>query len=101
MRFLLEITVPNEPFNKYVREGTAGAKMGKILEAMRPEAIYFSERDGRRGAIAIVDIADPSKIPALAEPWFLTFNADVKFRICMTPEDLKKSGLDEVGKKWG
>ena len=43
---------------------------------------------------------DPSKVPAFAEPWFLTFNADVQFRVVMTPEDLKKAGLDEIGKKW-
>ena len=45
-------------------------------------------------------MADPSKIPAIAEPWFLIFNADVKFRIAMTPDDLKKSDLDAAGKKW-
>jgi hypothetical protein len=43
---------------------------------------------------------DPSKIPALAEPWFLTFNADVQFRVAMTPEDLKMAGLEELGKNW-
>jgi hypothetical protein len=101
MRMIMQIVVPHEPFNKYVRDGSAGAKMGRILEALRPEAIYFTEQNGHRGAIAIVDVADMSKIPALAEPWFLTFNADVKFQIAMTPEDLKKSGLDELGKKWG
>jgi len=31
---------------------------------------------------------------------FLTFNADAKLRIAMTPDDLKKSGLDSIGKKW-
>lgn len=40
------------------------------------------------------------KIPAVSEPWFLAFNADVEFRIVMTPEDLRKSGLADVGKKW-
>ena len=45
-------------------------------------------------------MADPSKIPSLAEPWFLTFNADVDFRVAMTPDDLKKAGLDAMGKKW-
>jgi hypothetical protein len=29
----------------------------------------------------------------------VTLNADVKFRICMTPEDLGKAGLGESGKK--
>ena len=100
MRMLLDITIPHEPFNSLVRKGETGEKLAKILEALKPEAIYFTEQDGKRGAIAVVDLADPSKIPALAEPWFLTFNADVKFRVAMTPDDLKKAGLDAVGKKW-
>jgi len=58
------------------------------------------EQHGQRGAIMIVEMADPSKIPALAEPWFLTFNASVEFRVVMTPDDLQKAGLDEVGRKW-
>ena len=101
MRMIMQIIFPHEPFNKYVRDGSGGAKMGRILESLRPEAIYFTEQDGHRGAIAIVDVPDPSKIPALAEPWFLIFNADVKLRIAMTPDDLKKSGLEDLGKKWG
>jgi hypothetical protein len=100
MRMLLDITVPHEPFNSLLRKGVAGKKLGEILEALKPEAVYFSEHDGKRGAVVIVDMADPSKIPSIAEPWFLTFNADVKFRVAMTPDDLKKAGLDEVGKKW-
>jgi len=30
----------------------------------------------------------------------LTFNANVEFRIAMTPDDLKKAGLDKLGKQW-
>ena len=48
----------------------------------------------------VVDLPDASKIPALAEPWFLTFEADVQIHPCMTPEDLKRSGIDEMGRKW-
>ncbi|MBI4483367.1 MAG: hypothetical protein HY652_10810 [Acidobacteria bacterium] len=48
----------------------------------------------------IVDIADPSKVPALAEPWFLSFNADVEFHIVMSPNDLERAGLGAVAKKW-
>ena len=100
MRMLMDITIPHEPFNSLIRKGEAGKKLAGILDALKPEAAYFSEHEGKRGAILIVDMADPSKIPALAEPWFLTFNADVKFRIAMTPADLKKAELDAVGKKW-
>jgi hypothetical protein len=101
MRMLLDITFPHEPFNTLVRKGTAGATIGKILDAIKPEAVYFTEQDGHRGALMAVDLKDPSQIPALAEPWFLHFQADCKFRVAMTPDDLKRSGLDELGKKWG
>jgi hypothetical protein len=78
-----------------------GAKLNRILESIKPEAAYFTEHDGHRGAVLVVDMADPSKIPSLAEPWFLTFQADVSFRIAMTLDDLKRSSLDEMAQKWG
>ena len=101
MRMLLHISLPHEAFNAAVRDGTAGQKLGRIMDETKPEAIYFTEQQGGRGAVMIVDVSDPSKIPALAEPWFLTFNASVEFRVVMTPDDLQKAGLDEVGKEWG
>jgi hypothetical protein len=100
MRMLIHVKFPNEPFNTVVRKGTAGQTIEKILAETKPEAVYFTEYDGKRGAILIVDIADPSKIPALAEPWFLTFNAELSAHLVMTPEDLGKAGLDAIGKKW-
>jgi len=48
----------------------------------------------------VVELPDPSKIPSLAEPLFLTFAASVEFRIVMTPDDLQRAGLDEIGRKW-
>ena len=100
MRMMLHISFPHEAFNAAVRDGTAGQKLGRILDETKPEAIYFTEQHGARGAVMIADLADPSKIPALAEPWFLTFNASVEFRVVMSPDDLQKAGLDELGKKW-
>lgn len=100
MRMLMHVRIPHEAFNAAVRDGSAGRKLNRILEETKPEAVYFTEFHGRRGAIMIVDLADPSKIPAYAEPWFLTFNADVEFHAVMTPDDLGKAGLDALGKKW-
>jgi hypothetical protein len=71
------------------------------MEAVKPEAAYFTEYDGRRGGTLVVNITDPAQIPSLAEPFFLTFNAELKLRIVMTPEDLGRSNLDALGKKWG
>ena len=101
MRVLLNVKIPHGPFNAAVKDGTVGSKLNRILEAIKPEAVYFTEQNGHRGAVLIVDLTDPSKIPSLAEPWFLTFEADVEFRIAMTPDDLKRAGLDELAKTWG
>ncbi len=100
MRMLMKVSFPHEEFNAAVRDGSAGRKLKLILEEARPEAVYFTELDGRRTAMIIVNVEDQSKIPAFAEPWFLNFRADVEFRIAMTPADLEKAGLDELGKKW-
>ncbi len=101
MRMLLRIKLPHEAFNKAVRDGSAGQKMKRILDEMKPEAAYFTEFDGWRTAILVVDVADPSKIPAAAEPWFLTFGADVEFHPAMNADDLARANLDALGKKWG
>jgi len=98
MRIMMTAKMPHA--NAAVRDGSVGAKMTRILEALKPEAAYFTERDGQRCAVLVVDLAEPSGVPALAEPWFLTFNADVQFGVAMTPEDLGKAGLEKLGKQW-
>jgi len=100
MKMLLDITLPHQPFNAAVKDGTVGSKLNRILEATKPEAVYFTEQQGQRGAVLIVDLPDASKLPALVEPWMLIFQADIKLRPVMTPDDLKHAGLDELGKKW-
>jgi hypothetical protein len=100
MRMLLNIRIPHEPFNAFVRDGTIGEVMAKILEETKPEAAYFTEQSGGRGAILVVNLAEPSQIPAFVEPWFLTFNADCEFRVVMVSEDLQKAGLETLGSKW-
>lgn len=101
MRMMLMFECPLEPFNTMVRNGTAGKKIQQILEEIKPEAAYFGEREGRRGGVLIVDVATPSDVPRLAEPLFLTFNAEVNFRVCMVPQDLAQANLEGLGKKWG
>ena len=100
MRMLMHAKIPHDKFNAAVKDGTAGQKIRRILDETKPEAVYFTEYGGRRGVIMIINVDDQSKVPSFAEPWFLTFNADVEFHIVMTPEDLGRAGLDALGKKW-
>lgn len=100
MRMLMHVKLPNEEFNAAVRDGTVSQKIKRILDELKPQAVYFTNYGGRRGVIMIVDLPEPSKVPALAEPWFLAFNAKVEFHIVMTPDDLGRAGLDALGKQW-
>ena len=101
MRMLMRVSCPHEPFNTLVRKGTAGEIIGKILAAIKPEAVYFTELDGHRTAVLIVNLENASQIPSLAEPWFLNFQAGLPIHPVMSPDDLQRAGLAEFGKKWG
>jgi len=100
MRMLQMIRLPHETFNAAVRDGSAGRKTQSILEEVKPEAVYFTEMNGQRTVVLIVELASPDRIPALAEPWFLSFAADVEFHVVMTPQELEQAGLDNIGTRW-
>jgi hypothetical protein len=101
MRMIMHVYMPVDAFNAAVRDGTAGAKMQKILAEQKPEAAYFTEYHGQRSGILIVDLKEASEIPKFAEPWFLQFNARVELHPTMTPQDLGAAGLEALGKAWG
>ncbi len=100
MKMLVNVFFPIEPFNSMVRNGTVGDILGRIIDDIKPESIYFTEQDGTRGAVMAVDIPDSSAVPSIAEPWFLNFEANCEFRIAMTPDDLMNAGLDKLAEKW-
>ena len=101
MKFLVTAQCPTEPFNSLVRNGTAGETIQKIMADIQPESVVFTEIDGMRSAVMVIDMDDASKIPSIAEPFFLNFEAEVHVRVAMTPEDLAKGNLDHLGQKWG
>jgi hypothetical protein len=100
MKMLLTVEFPLEPFNSLVRSGKVGEIIGRILESIKPETAYFTEQEGKRGGIFVINVKTPSDVPFFAEPFFINFQATCKFRILMSPEDLQKAGLEELGKKW-
>ena len=83
-----------------MRDGSIAELIPRVMAAIKPEAAYFTEQAGTRGAVLVVNLDAPSQIPALAEPWFLLFNADCEFRVVMSAEDLQKAGLAGIGEKW-
>ncbi len=103
MRFLLKAEWPVEAGNAAIKDASLSKTIGSILDDLKPEAAYFLASNGKRTALLIVDMKDASQIPALAEPWFLAFNASLEIVPVMVPDDLKKAGpaIEQAVKKYG
>jgi hypothetical protein len=103
VRFLLKVTIPVESGNAASRAGKLGATIQSILADLKPEAVYFTDDNGQRAGYIFLEMQDASEIPAIAEPWFLAFNAAIEIRPVMRPEDLAKAGgaIDRAVKKYG
>jgi hypothetical protein len=68
-----------------------------------PEAVYFTDDNGQRTAFLFLEMPNASQIPAIAEPWFLAFNASVEMHPVMVPDDLAKAGssIEAAVNKYG
>ena len=93
MRMLLRVSIPVEAGNAAAKAGTLGPTIERILSDLKPEAAYFfADDDGQRSGSIVFDMKDTAQIPAIAEPWFLAFNAKLSLRPVMTPQDLAAGG---------
>jgi hypothetical protein len=103
MRFLVKVSIPVEAGNAAAKAGKLGAIIQSILTELKPEAVYFTDDNGQRTGFLFIDMQDASQIPAIAEPWFLAFNAAVEIHPVMVPEDLAKAGgsIEAAVKKYG
>jgi hypothetical protein len=55
------------------------------------EAAYFTEVNGNRPVLLVLDLASPDMIPAIAEPLFQGFDTIVEIPPAMDLDDLKKA----------
>jgi len=79
MRMLLRVTVPVEAGNRTIKDGTMNKVLEPMLAKLKPEASYFYTMNGQRGVFIVFDMKDASQIPAIAEPFFMNFTAEVEF----------------------
>jgi len=104
MRMLLRVSIPVEAGNAAAKAGTLGSTIEKILADLKPEAAYFFADDsGQRSGSIVFDMKNTSEIPAVAEPWFLAFNASVSLRPIMNPQDLDKAApsISKAAEQYG
>jgi len=102
MRFLVKVNIPVESGNAAAKAGKLGATIQSILDDLKPETVYFTDDNGQRTAFLFLQMQDASQIPAIAEPWFLAFNAGIEIHPVMVPDDLAKAGdaIEKAVKKY-
>ncbi len=91
MRTLMKVSMPVETANVAIQNGTLPKTIESILADLKPEAAYFYAENGKRTGFIVFDMKDSSQIPAVAEPWFLAFDAHIEMYPTMNLEDLKRS----------
>ncbi len=102
MRMMLKASIPVEKGSQTIADGSLPRIMQELLGQIKPEAAYFLTLNGKRTSLIFFDLADPSQIPTIAEPFFMAFNADVEFYPVMTADDLAKGleGAAAAAKKY-
>ena len=98
MRCMMKVSIPVERGNEAAKNGTLGSTIESILSELKPETAYFCDWDGQRTGFIVFNLKEASQIPAVAEPWFLAFNARMDFHPCMNVDDLKnaRSGIERA-----
>jgi hypothetical protein len=100
---MLKASMTVEVGNQGIRSGKLPETIQAILDEQKPEAAFFIAEGGQRTALLFLDIQDASQLPAIAEPWFLAFNASVEVTPAMTIADLAKAGpsIERAVRKYG
>jgi hypothetical protein len=103
MRMLLKVSLSVDAGNAAVRNGSLQSTIQRILGDLKPEAAYFAEENGRRTGYIFFDMQDSSQLPAIAEPWFLAFNAELTVRPAMNAQDLAQGapGMKQAAETYG
>ena len=89
MRMMLKVQFPVEFSNAAIKDGRLMKVMASTMERLKPEAAYFTTVEGDRGGYIVFDLAEPSDIPSICEPFFSELGAKCQLMPVMTPEDVQ------------
>lgn len=103
MHFLAKIAIPAEAGNKFISNKNFNEKMDELISGLKPEAAYFCAMDGQRTILALINVDSSADIPRLAEPFWLSMNANVDFIPAMTQAEFGKAmpGIKQSVEKFG
>ena len=91
MRVLVRAMIPITTGNKMVKDPNFLKNIEDYIKKFSCEASYFTEVNGNRTMVFILDLPSSDMIPAIAEPLFQEFDANVEIHPAMNLDDLKKA----------
>jgi len=91
MRVLVRAMIPTVAGNKMVKDPNFLKNLEEYLQKFNCEAAYFTEVNGSRTMVLILDLPSTEMIPAIVEPLFQGFDANVEIHPAMNLDDLKKA----------
>jgi hypothetical protein len=97
MRMLMRVQMEVEAANRAIKDGSFAGVMERVLADLQPEAVYWTAQNGKRTGFIVFDLAQPSDIPSIAEPFFMHANASIDLAPVMTMEDVQ-AGLEKASK---
>ncbi|MGI0045038.1 MAG: hypothetical protein ACRD47_15130 [Nitrososphaeraceae archaeon] len=91
MRVLVRAMIPTGAGNKMVKDPNFLKNLEEYLQKFNCEAAYFTEVNGSRTMVLILDLPSTDMIPAIVEPLFQGYDANVEIHPAMNLDDLKKA----------
>jgi hypothetical protein len=91
LRVLIRAMIPTTAGNKMVKEPNFLKNLQDYVKKFNCEASYFLEVNGNRTMVFVLDLPSPDMIPAIAEPLFQNFEANVEIHPTMNLNDLEKA----------
>ncbi|MFG2818260.1 hypothetical protein ACGFX4_02430 [Kitasatospora sp. NPDC048365] len=89
MRMMIHGEMDTATSNQLLATGKVPEIMGKVMDALKPEAAYFYPFGGRRAFTLVCDLGQESDLVALVEPFWAELGADVTVTPCMTADELR------------
>lgn len=90
MRFLIRAKIPADAGNKMIQDPEFLRKLEEYINKVKPEAAYFMPIEGQRAGAFIVNIESNEQLPAVVEPLFQWWGANIDVVPVMNFEDLKR-----------
>jgi hypothetical protein len=95
MRMLMTVEMDTEATSRGIKDNTMPQVMESAFERFHPEAAYFTTHEGQRTAYIVLDIAEPSQMVQISEPFFSTMKAKIDWSPVMNRDDLRE-GLSRL-----